>query len=478
MLSVVPARFGFTKAASRSTWLKPFAERPIHWVAPMNLERQKRPNPMLRTLQIAAFFSLFLLGCEEKGALPEGTTSHIIVGSTYAHPNSTWWGYNMSKVVTFGDTTYVGVIRNDSDDGKVQGEFTVLKSVSGTEPVKIASFTASRPGNLLVDSVGMLHVIVFEATDASINDSVGDLVIYSAENANPTEVDFTRRVLIEAPDPYTEVVNIRLGAAMGKDSEGADLIAIGSGICRTPNAAHGIGLTLGFGDTWSHECFSDFPPTHATDYYYPFLTFAGPGEVRILPVQDFSANGEANIYHKVPLLSFNTESRAFTFEMLRDASETAFAKIETNIMEQKDLFYEDSEETLYSMYSQRIDEETTETYLHTSHSDGTSSHDSIEWARDNNINWYRLFDYEGHVYAITASWDKVYVVEVGTGRRKRLSLEVPIGVYPYIASPRSGSPSDSPLLAVFLISGNNEQYPNGLTVLHLLPKKELVGLLD
>ena len=48
--------------------------------------------------------------------------------------------------------------------------------------------------------------------------------------------------------------------------------------------------------------------------------------------------------------------------MLRDASETAFAKIETNVMEQKDLF----------------------------------------------------------------------VVEVGTGRRKRLSLEVPIGVYPYI----------------------------------------------
>ena len=49
--------------------------------------------------------------------IPKGFTYSLekIPGSLNHNPDSTWWGYNQSKIARYGDTVFTYVIHNDND---------------------------------------------------------------------------------------------------------------------------------------------------------------------------------------------------------------------------------------------------------------------------------------------------------------------------------------------------------------------------
>ena len=85
-----------------------------------------------------------------------------IPGSKFHSPDGTWWGYNQSKIVRFENMVFMYVIENVDNSNKTLSNFVVYKKSDDASWEKGASFPTSRPGNILVDSQGVLHTFVFE----------------------------------------------------------------------------------------------------------------------------------------------------------------------------------------------------------------------------------------------------------------------------------------------------------------------------
>ena len=51
-----------------------------------------------------------------------------IPGSLNHSPDSTWWGYNQSKIARYGDTVFTYVVQNDNDPG-TKTPMTLYKKV-------------------------------------------------------------------------------------------------------------------------------------------------------------------------------------------------------------------------------------------------------------------------------------------------------------------------------------------------------------
>lgn len=96
-----------------------------------------------------------------------------IPGSRFHSPDGTWWGYNQSKIVRFKDMVFTYYIDNDDDSNKTTSRFVVMMKDGKKSWEEGVKFRTSRPGNLLVDSKGVLHAFVFEPFDVSKNDSMG-----------------------------------------------------------------------------------------------------------------------------------------------------------------------------------------------------------------------------------------------------------------------------------------------------------------
>ena len=118
----------------------------------------------------------------------ESQTEKIFVekipGSKFHSPDATWWGYNQSKIVRFKDLVFMYVIENLDDSNKTLSSFVVYIKDGNKPWQKGASFPTSRPGNILIDSSGVLHAFVFEPTDVVKNDSRGKLIHYFFPNSN------------------------------------------------------------------------------------------------------------------------------------------------------------------------------------------------------------------------------------------------------------------------------------------------------
>src|SRR3989338_6413886 len=154
--------------------------------------------------------------------------SEKIPGSKFRNPDSTWWGYNQTKIARFKDLVFTYVIENSDEDTATSSLFTVYKKNGNNPWEKGASFSTSRPGNLLVDSLGTLHAFVFEPTDIKKNDSIGKLKHYYFLDAKDGDIQNFKEELIVDNDGINETVNIRVGAAISKD----DMIAVAFGLTK------------------------------------------------------------------------------------------------------------------------------------------------------------------------------------------------------------------------------------------------------
>ena len=132
----------------------------------------------------------------------------------------------MRKVVRRGNFVFTYVIEND-DDPTTPSTFRVYKKEGDGSWIAGAGFETTRPGNLLIDSSGVLHAFVFQATAIRENDSVGRLVHYTMANAGTGDItSFTQDVVIDHASG-DKTVNIRVGAAIGPNDR--MVIAFGLG---------------------------------------------------------------------------------------------------------------------------------------------------------------------------------------------------------------------------------------------------------
>src|SRR3990167_8513448 len=83
--------------------------------------------------------------------------SEKIPGSKFHSPDATWWGYNQNKIVRFGDLVFMYVVENLDDSNKTLSNLVIYLKNGDSSWQKGASFATSRPGNILVDSQGVLH---------------------------------------------------------------------------------------------------------------------------------------------------------------------------------------------------------------------------------------------------------------------------------------------------------------------------------
>ena len=83
------------------------------------------------------------------------------------------------------------------------------------------------------------------------------------------------------------------------------------------------------------------------------------------------------------------------------------------------------------------------------------------------LNWIRLTEIESTLYYIMFSWGKVGLMNSNAENLVKLDLESPIGerqvegIYPYVASPRTGTSAESEFVDILLLNGSSDAYPNG-----------------
>jgi hypothetical protein len=420
-----------------------------------------------------SFSFLFLItGCGETVKKVEGLR-HVSVPSSQTHgPNSTWWGYNMSKVVRHGDVVYFGVIENDTGVSSDLAEFNVYRLKSGAFKKKV-SVPASRPGNLLVDSDGGLHVIAFEPIDISGWDSAGSLIHYFYEGAVENNFSLTEKVtIIEADHSYDLSVNIRTGATISKN----DKLAVAYG---APSRSGYAGKILVLhtklpGEPWQENVLEDVEH----EYYYPFLV-QKENDTFILPVQDDFVGREDgsafNRYYKIPLFTFSGGD--WNSEMLIDVSTHSLAlnDEEPQLVEQSDLF-EKSNGRMVAIYKDRRHSQVRFYMREISAQGEVGKSQELKWARGKN--WVRAFEIESKLYFFMNSWDSAHFVRASDG--KSIEVELPSfqkGVYPYFSSNRGGiHQNQTATLDFYAISGSSSLYPSPGAKLYEIPKRSIKKL--
>src|SRR3989344_4267079 len=178
--------------------------------------------------KISLFPKFSSLSPDRTSAPKSGVFVEKIKGSKFHSPDATWWGYNQSKIVRFKNKVFTYYIENDDDSNKTTSKFVILKK-DGEKPwEKGAMFPTSRPGNLLIDSKGVLHAFVFEPFDVKTNDSWGKISHYWFPNSAKGDIKNFKQELVVDNDGKSETANIRVGAAIGQD----DTMAISFGLTK------------------------------------------------------------------------------------------------------------------------------------------------------------------------------------------------------------------------------------------------------
>jgi len=139
--------------------------------------------------------------------------------------------------------------------------------------VKGAGFQTSRPGNILIDSQCVLHALVFEPTDITINDYVGKLTDYKLAGACAGDINTFTSVQVIAGGT-SETVNMRVGAAVSDKWLG---FAYGA---QNKEKMYSYETAT---STWVEHTVDANTDDH--DLYYPFLVATDTGAT-LVPVQN------------------------------------------------------------------------------------------------------------------------------------------------------------------------------------------------
>jgi hypothetical protein len=391
-----------------------------------------------------------------------------IPGSKNHSPDGTWWGYNQSKIVRFGDRVYTYVIHND-DDPATPSRFTIYKKEGESDWEKGTDFPTSRPGNILVDSTGVLHVFVFEATDMVKNDSLGKLVHYFFPNAAKGDITNYKEGTVVAAKKDIETVNIRVGAAIGAD----DTMAVGFGLTVWEED---LGQTeqLFFKRSGQAKWTKLTAGTNlGHDFYYPF-TLATKSGFHLLPIQDdFIASGEGNIYQIIPY--FEYKDGKWQQKIIADLTKHALAPSRIRLLEQSDLF-EDSSGKIHVIYKEYLnpDSEYQESaYKHWIKSGSGWTSKEVVLSRDD-LGWIRLAEVGEELFYIASSGSgELWIAKVGTKTLTRIDTPQEVqGIYLYVATSKGGSRESEKYVDILMLSGDSRAYPNATNYYVRIPKSE------
>lgn len=429
-------------------------------------------------LLIGAALALTVMSaCSDEADSGPGETitslvSYDLPSSTTQNPISTWWGYNQTKIVRRGSNIYYGIIEGDSGAQNSTANFKVYKRADGVSPQLVATLVTSRPGNVVIDHSGRLHVFVFEPLDASVNDSIGDLVHYQYDGVEAGTFTLTARTVIKAsPSQSTEAVNIRIGAS----TNSSDDLAVAYGLYSDPSdSSHAEYLFTKTGSgSWVEKKVTNQPH----EFYYPFVVIDDAAKATILAVQDDYVAGPPafNRYYKINL--FTVTGSTWTSTNLMDLSNDPLAQNDSKpqLAEQSELFEKTNGEILVIYKDKR--NENAKFRLRTIATNGTvSSESNLDWAEG--MNWVRAFEYNSEVYFIAVDYDSAYAVKASSGVAKKINLPgFQTGTYPYLSSARGGDDRNAESkIDFYMITGNSANYPNPGSRLYQMPKSSIAQL--
>lgn len=401
-----------------------------------------------------------------------------IPGSKFHSPDATWWGYNQSKIVRFKDRVFTYYIENDDDSNKTLSKFVVLKKDGGKAWEEGAMFSTSRPGNLLIDSKGILHAFVFEPFDVMKNDSIGKIIHYYFPDSAIGDIKNYKQELVVDNDGKSETANIRVGAAMGKD----DTMAISFGLTKFnplyKEQSEHIYFKKPDEAKWNHT-FTDGLPH---DYYYPF-TLVSDKSFYLLPVQDdYNGPGNSsipypNIYQKI--LFMEVKDGIWKNKLVADLSNHELAKVRPRLLEQEDL-YQDKDDKIHILYKEFLNPQTE--YVTTMHHHLKGNIDQFEHEmlkfEGPGVSWVRFVEIDSTLYYIATSFRDLYVGKVGSQKLTKINLpENPQGVYPYVSTQKSGS-TESNFIDILLLGADQKLFQEGKNNNYYvrIPKSEFINL--
>lgn len=393
-----------------------------------------------------------------------------IPGSKFHSPDGTWWGYNQSKITRFEDIVFSYYIDNTDDSNKTLSQFVVLKKDGDSSWEEGARFPTSRPGNILIDSKGVLHAFVFEPAQVEINDSRGKLVHYFFPNSPQGDIKNFNQELVVDGDGINETVNIRVGSAIGAD----DTMAISFGLTTNNPLYKGFSEHLYFkkpdDKNWIHLIAGE---SLGHDFYYPFTLVTKNG-FYLLPIQDdFTGQGNPNIYQKIPLFSY--QNQGWSQEMIVDLTTHPLAKAKPRLLEQEDLI-EDKDGNIHILYKEFLDPNNlfaSTNHWHLIGKPGNFKTKKVELGKAG-ANWVRLVKVDGSLYYLISRFDSLYTSPIDNIKLNEIQLPADAkGFYPYVATSKSGQVS-SEYVDVLLLGSDPKLYQQGEQTHYYLrvPKSE------
>lgn len=388
--------------------------------------------------------------------------SERIPGSKFHGPDATWWGYNQSKIVRFKDTVFMYVIENLDDSNKTNSNFVIYKKDGNSNWTKGASLPTSRPGNILIDSKGVLHAFVFEPPIPE-KDSWGKLIHYWFANSAKGDIATYNQETVIDNNGTNETVNIRIGAAIGPD----DTLAFAFGMGKFNNLYKDFSEHLYFKSPadakWTHLIAGE---NLGHEYYYPFV-WVGENTFHLLPVQD-DWNGQGtpqtpypNIYQKI--MYFQYENGGWDKELIADLSKHPLAKDRPRLLEQEELFV-DSKNKVHIFYKEFLDKDTpwgTPAHVHITKDTNNSSEERILKEKEN-LNWIRAFEVNGDLYYLYVFYDSAYIKKEGKENMVKISLPKDAhGMYPYIATRKGGTSDEEKYIDILFLSADQKDFKDG-----------------
>ena len=428
-----------------------------------------------KTSSLAAILStLALCGCEQRPTAgvseldAKAVFSERLPGSLNHAPDGTWWGYNMTKIARYGDKVFTYVIENDNDATTLSKFRIYIKEETAAWRAGVG-FDTSRPGNILVDSAGVLHAFVFAPNNLAASDSLGKLIHYSfPHSASGNITDFNTELAI-ANDGSYEAVNIRVGAAI----DAADTMAVAFGHWNESQVMTETLYMKKKKGAWTRSV-AGTNLGHA--FYYAFVLVDGE-TFSLLPIQDDQvATGEPNIYQVLPFFHF--DGKFWKHETLADLRHTPLASSRRGLLEQSELF-QDSAGSIHAIYKEKLDPAAAwrvTAFKHLTRSTDGQWHTASVDCGGLDLNWLKLVEINGQIYYLGVSYDALYIFKDGAQPRKVRVPGMITGAYLYLASPRTGTRDVESCVDIVLWSGRSADYPNGPGLYVRLPKSVFMGI--
>lgn len=424
---------------------------------------------------MAIFCSLIhITGCK-KGIVdsPVDVYYEQIAGSKNHGPNGTWWGYNQSKIVRFENTVFMCVVDNQNIDNNPNPNATnpsklVLYKKEGNNSWQPgAMLNTSRPGNILIDSEGIVHLIVFEPTYtlSTENGSYGKLIHYWFPNSNTGDITNFQQEIIVDNDGVSqgETVNIRVGASIGKD----DMLAVSFGL----NQQHHFYFKEKNGIKWLMEIAGH---SLNSDYYYPYVLASESG-VSIFAIQDeWVGTNQPNLYQES--YYFEKKNEVWTQESIINLQSHSLAASRPQLVENSDI-YEDENNHLHLLYQTKLnpsDEWLNTFFQATKSTNGWITEEVL--ISDEKTSWMRMIEVDGNFYYLCCSWDELYIKKGIQGEYSKLDVPKVNGLYIYLSSPRGGTNTSVDYIDLLMLNGNSNDYPNAKSYYVRIAKAELAKL--